>query len=630
METLDRAEQALRDLVAELRRHEPEGSVMKRSARSGRIPEDLADDDNRWLSLDADEEAALQAAVAVLAEDLRFEHITDADERLWRFVCISALGRHDAPIEAFVSENQQEPIEKTCFFPIELLTVDRAVETLGIRLLPPTHADVPPEQMGFSLGEPIGSVAAVQVMGTNLRRMRDRAVPIVDRALSILRFAIQAERGVSDLQLRFRRGEGYSFGDRLVGWERRAEAGVSLSLDEGLIDRVNREPVAMLVDGPQNDLEQRADRALRWIEDATLATDPVEELLFLCFALEALLGRKDEGLKARGLAFRRAMLSSVVRGSFAHPQRALWLYEDVRSAAVHGEHPPEIPRRDLVAFAWDVRNALSEYLEFAAAKNLKSRRSVLRCLARHPDHERLIDWLAQQDPSWGDLLRPARGDATVSEIFPPDDRVALFVESMTQAANDVEYALRQSGKANPDGALPDVSVRRRFGFWVRLVYGFLFEAVVALRAWEEELEVRRLLERLSPDVKALLKEVRRLREQLGSTAIETVRQHTFHYPHPHAGKQPDSTEALADVLRSATELTAAIDLRDDSEHTFVYADQIALGLAMSGHHDPDDPKFNDETGRICDGAVSFVGLVKGLYVAYFEDQGYGFRQVEHP
>src|SRR5262249_21540871 len=46
----------------------------------------------------------------------------------------------------------------------------------------------------------------------------------------------------------------------------------------------------------------------------------------------------------------------------------------------------------------------------------------------------------------------AMADLSVSEVFTPDDRVALFCVSMAMAANDVEYAFRQALLANPEGA----------------------------------------------------------------------------------------------------------------------------------------------------------------------------------
>lgn len=174
------------------------------------------------------------------------------------------------------------------------------------------------------------------------------------------------------------------------------------------------------------------------------------------------------------------------------------------------------------------------------------------------------------------------------------------------------------------------SVRLRFGFWFRLTNGFLFEGLDALRAWAQEEKVRSLLHKLSPKGKALLTRVRGLEQQIGPEVLENVRQHTFHYPHPDLGKHSDSTVALADALRASSGLTADIDLRDDVEHTFLYADQVALGLAVSKHHEPEDERFDEQSEKVRDGAVAFAFLVREIYVAYCEEKGHSHRIIEHP
>lgn len=628
MDSVDEVERALRNLEA-LLQHEQSPTDAEQHGRTGKIPDDLADEQNRTLLLNVDEEAAREEAVAALEADLRFEYMKDGDVRVWRFACICVLGHQQDPVATFMAENARKPEERTCYLPIEFLTIDHPVEIMGIRLLPRSHEEVPPSAVRFNLDPPVGSVVPIQVKGTNLERMKERALRIANRALRIMRVALRAHRSVPDMQLRFRVGEGYSFGDRRVGWKLRPDAEVSLNLDDELVKHVQAQPVARLAEAPRNDLQRRADRALRWIEDAALSIDLVEELLFLFFALEALLGRKDEGLKARGLAFRRAMLGVVAGRAFTDPNRVFWLYEKVRSAAVHGEEPPEIDQREVGQFAWDVRNALAEYLELAADEKLETRRAMLRFLERHPERDRLIDWLVERDPAWTEFLdAPLAGAAKVPEIFPPDDRTALFVESMTQAANDVEFTMRQAGRANPEGASLKFSVRHRFGLWVRLANGFLFEGLEALHAWEQEDDVRILLDKLTPEGRALLGEVRGLRQRVGPEALENVRQHTFHYPHPHAGKQPDSTVALSEVLRSMTWLSAEIDLRDDAQHTFLYADQVALELAMKEYHRPTDPRFKRQDSMVRDGGAAFVNLVKHIYLAFSEIRGYGFLRIE--
>src|SRR5215218_2681763 len=95
----------------------------------------------------------------------------------------------------------------------------------------------------------------------------------------------------------------------------------------------------------------------------------------------------------------------------------------------------------------------------------------------------------------------------VLTIFPPDDRVSLFVASMCMACNDVEDAKAEAEAANPPNPdHPDVAHRRRFSYRVRLLNGHLYEGIVALKAWRQsEAEIRNLLDALENDAKRALK-----------------------------------------------------------------------------------------------------------------------------
>ncbi|MCW3068743.1 MAG: hypothetical protein JWL67_1368, partial [Solirubrobacterales bacterium] len=132
-------------------------------------------------------------------------------------------------------------------------------------------------------------------------------------------------------------------------------------------------------------------RALKWWEQAHLAVDPLMELLFLFFALEAILGTDRGGPKARPLALRRAILSHKTTEHFAHPVRVYGLYKDVRNAAVHGSEAPKVADDELTAFSWDVRRALNEYLDLAKAEALTNRDGVLAALDSDPAAERIAE-----------------------------------------------------------------------------------------------------------------------------------------------------------------------------------------------------------------------------------------------
>jgi hypothetical protein len=76
-----------------------------------------------------------------------------------------------------------------------------------------------------------------------------------------------------------------------------------------------------------------------------------------------------------------------------HPSRTYWLYEKVRSAAVHGSEPPEVSGDDVYRFAWDVREALDDYLRYGQDHGFMRQSQLVEALDHHPDRPRLIEWL---------------------------------------------------------------------------------------------------------------------------------------------------------------------------------------------------------------------------------------------
>jgi len=187
-----------------------------------------------------------------------------------------------------------------------------------------------------------------------------------------------------------------------------------LSAIRPVIEAVRGHATASLASEPINDVERKADVALGWIERAIFTDDPLVALLYRFFALEALLGDKSSGLKGKQLAFRRATLSHAVTGGFRHPEIALWLYDEVRNNAVHGESMPDVDEEAADRFASDVQAALQEYLTFARSQGLSRRSQLTRALDTHPDRQQLVDWLRDSGgPRWEQFVarQTAAGDA---------------------------------------------------------------------------------------------------------------------------------------------------------------------------------------------------------------------------
>jgi hypothetical protein len=400
-------ERALTNLQALIRRP-PSGN--EEVVMSHEVPEDLRSDQFQVVGLPREESAALKEVQSLWSEDLRFEHLKDPEvERVtWRFVCLAHLRRKDDLVAKFVADHAREPMQRTCFFPVELLTVKKEVELYGVRLFPPDAVERPPTLFGHDPGPTMGSIIAVECTGTDYGKMSTRARAVAERALRLLRATFREERWLPDFQLRFRLGPVVWFDDSIAaGWSSPPEEGSELEVDDGLLRHATSQQISTLPAEPSTDVERRAERALEWFERAQLAVDPIIELLYLFFALETILGDTSEGLKAPALAVRRAMLGLLTSGGFTHPSRTYLLYDGVRSAAVHGEAPPALGEREVSNFAWDVRRALNEFLEFARREGLTKRAQVRRALDAHERRESVVQGLLRDDPKqWTPYLKP--------------------------------------------------------------------------------------------------------------------------------------------------------------------------------------------------------------------------------
>lgn len=363
--------------------------------------------------------AAVESAAAVLAADERFEHLDKPTDAVWNLAVRVAAAPADDSVARFVAEHQR-PIRTTrCYIPVEHLVTRQRWRVAGVDLFPVDAPEVPAPARWFRLDPPTGTVAAPDVTGTNLQRMADRARDQVRSALTAIRFAVLAGRiGLGDSQLRFRVGDAYAFSDGLTGWQRRANTAYDLDAGSALDDIVAGSPaIALLADAPV-DLAKAAELALGWIDRAVFAADPLVDVLFSFFALEAVLGRKNDKLKGDSLAVRRMTLDHDQTGGFSHPNRLWLLYDAVRSAAVHGGVAAHVDEREARQFRGDVTTAVAQALQFASDRGLKRRGLLLDALDAHPDMPDLAAWLVAHGGSdwqpYVGLLLEAEGRAPTS------------------------------------------------------------------------------------------------------------------------------------------------------------------------------------------------------------------------
>ncbi len=328
----------------------------------------------------------MESVEVALTEDGRFEYLKKRaiEDEAWRFACRAIDRRDEDHVAAFVAEHAREPQHLTCFFPVEGLTVHREVEVSGATLIPAAAIDVPEFVIGPDPGAAMGSAIGVACMGTSNAAMMRRARRGAEHALRVLRAGLRENNAILDQHLQFRLGVSYWFSEGGGGWRTRPEDGFGVELNEALVELAMSAPILSLPAQGGTDIEQSANRALEWFERAQLAADPLVEMLFLFFALEAILGDKSEGSKGEGLALRRAILSHKRTGGFTHPRRIHSLYGQVRSTAVHGAKSPAISKDEVAKFAWDVRLAINEFLEYARAESIVRRGRILTMLESDP------------------------------------------------------------------------------------------------------------------------------------------------------------------------------------------------------------------------------------------------------
>jgi hypothetical protein len=392
-------ENALREVQRLIRKHDPRGGELPIGSRNVDVPG--AEPPKVSYSFFVDESEAVDRAAAVLREDLRFEHLDDPKKSAWDFADEAFVHKKGDRVPGFVTEHAREVLDRRCYLPIEYLKLTAAIELGRVRLLPLSDGELPEAKPPwFLLDAPVGAVAVVEVSGTNGGRMADRARAEVRFELRKLRLGMRGMNLYHERQLRFRLNGSFAFDEGGQGWNRPDDSLFEAGLLPESLKKMNGEELFSLTTPPVTDLEKCADRAAEWIERALLVNDsPLTALLYLFFALEALLGDRGERLKGHGLAARLAMLNHATESGFTHPNVTLFLYDQVRSSAVHGGDAPEVDWQMVSRLTWDVRDALNRYLRLAAREGLQRRGRLIQHLERHPDWPKLQEWLLEHDPA---------------------------------------------------------------------------------------------------------------------------------------------------------------------------------------------------------------------------------------
>ena len=135
--------------------------------------------------------------------------------------------------------------------------------------------------------------------------------------------------------------------------------------------------------------------------------DLLVRALYLFFAMEAILGDLSEGLKAHRLAFVEALLSHVVEGSFREPERLYYLYDELRSSAVHGSRDFDVDPSLVKVLDQRVHAAVKNFRTIVSREGIKNMRAFQSWLLEHSQASELLEWLRARDPGrWNEFNWP--------------------------------------------------------------------------------------------------------------------------------------------------------------------------------------------------------------------------------
>jgi hypothetical protein len=407
--TMAATRQVLRQLQALVRQGQPVETV--NSGVTRRVPEDLATDEFQWLTLSRAEADMFDKAIRQVLSDETLEHLgTRTESVLWRLVCQSVADKTTDHVRQFLNHHARTPESRTVYFTVPYLKLPRSMVVAGVRFLPSDATEVP--DSGLLNGEDhVQLVACATATGTVPALLVKRARATANHAVRLLALGLlTADSGLQDRQRRFRLGERYSLEPGGGGWRALPDTPWEANLPPDVLAALDGQPLMEIPERPSNKLQKRVLISVEWLDRARFADDPLVRLLYQFFALEALLGDRQAKEKGRLLAFRRAMLDHAVDGQFNDPNLTYYLYDEVRSAAVHGGESPEPDTWRSAKLDRDLHNVVNQFLRYVKSIGVTKHSEILQALDEHPDQDEMLAWLTRNNPDvWNDFdLRTGR------------------------------------------------------------------------------------------------------------------------------------------------------------------------------------------------------------------------------
>jgi hypothetical protein len=343
--------------------------------------------------LTSSERRAVDEIARLLEAGIQYEHLEDPEDAIFDLLAHLVAQPTSDGLSWFHTKFAKTPQRRLCFLPVKHLIVREPYALFGIELLPVDSVDIPEGRVFMDLEPPVGCVARVEVEGTSLDKMRDRARATARRALRLSRIGLREHNSLHDRQLRFSLGDSYMFDDGLDGWTAPLDSAYDLELDASLVNFMARQALFALAGAPSNDLQKDVERAAKWLEKAMFEDDETVAVLFAFSALESLLGEELRRAKGAPIAFRLMMLSHLADGKFLEPLPPAFLYKLVRNDTIHGDDSAEARPDDLSHLLLVVRFAIRQSLLLADRHGFSTRAQLCAYIEQHVDRPTLLQWL---------------------------------------------------------------------------------------------------------------------------------------------------------------------------------------------------------------------------------------------
>lgn len=352
---------------------------------------------------------AMRETAEYLAKDLRFEQLDSKqiNHAMQWFVAASYV-KHPNLVRSFLDKFAEEIEAVTAWFGVTHLGVETDLRVGDVMITP-----IPDDLSARSDPEwdlRTRSIATTIVGGSNRGKMLLRARRVVRFALSVLRAALtETYDRYDDSQLRFDLADVCGFIDEESHWRQyRGSSHADLTLPADAIASFKAERLGL--DGVSKKIRDKLAIAFGWHDRARETDDLLVRALFLFFGLEALLGDKSEGLKSQSLAFAEALVSLTEDGSFRHPSDLHFLYDEIRSRAVHGSRDFEVTDRDVNFLDEGVTRTIQNFISIVVREKISSVSKFQNWLRVHSRGADLLAVLKEEDPeNWSKFNWPPGG-----------------------------------------------------------------------------------------------------------------------------------------------------------------------------------------------------------------------------